>query len=550
MGKFKYELLVVDDHPHQVKSISGLIQETGLPIDQVHTAYSGKEALEILQAKSIDILLTDIRMPEISGIDLIGHIRKASMPVKCILLSGYADFEYAQQALELQTSKYLMKPVAADELVASLQTVIDEIEQEKIARERQHKLQYSFREHLPILREQLLQNLIRGKQFPKSALITKLDTMDLPLFYGDVVAFMVIKLEDDFGGYNEFDLSLVYYAVFNLAQEIFGESYFLWRAIDAPAKLCILIKPLLQTDEEDKEPSEHTLHQIEIRAKELQRKVYQYLHYIISIGLVKKWARFPGELPDVYEKGKLILRGNVGKAVGFFTSIADLPEPVMNGNLVSMHQAPTLLHLMESKRWDQAKERLDKVFQELSQKQGNYEDYAREAFYTICGSFQFAAHKSGKRLNDVLGELSRKMIEGHIMLDMESFKKWVFDCLEQFKLHFQNENHFHYVGIVDKIHTFIEHNLNKDLSLKCISDEIGLHPAYISKIYKQETGENLSEYLLKYRMELSANLLRHSKEKVYVIGAKVGYQTPHYFNKVFVKYYGMTPQQYRNSVGD
>lgn len=111
-------VLLVDDHPHLVEHLSTVIPWAELGVSRVFTGCSGDEALETIRNNRIDILVTDIRMPGMDGLQLIGQARKLRPELDCILLSGYGEFQYAQKAIELQAFRYLLKPVRPDEFVS------------------------------------------------------------------------------------------------------------------------------------------------------------------------------------------------------------------------------------------------------------------------------------------------------------------------------------------------------------------------------------------------------------------------------------------------
>src|SRR5690606_24992553 len=111
-----FRILIVDDEPSVVDAISQTMPWQELDVEEVFTAYSAREALRIIEHQFIDIVLTDIRMPGMDGIELIHTIRSYSNRVQFILLTGYAEFEYAQQALRMQAADYLLKPVRDEAL--------------------------------------------------------------------------------------------------------------------------------------------------------------------------------------------------------------------------------------------------------------------------------------------------------------------------------------------------------------------------------------------------------------------------------------------------
>ncbi|GIQ69625.1 hypothetical protein XYCOK13_24490 [Xylanibacillus composti] len=537
-----FNLLIVDDHPYQVDSIVYTVEQSSLDVGAIYKAHSAAEALEWMKRETIHIVITDIRMPEISGIGLIERIRQTSKQVKCILLSSYADFEYAQQALELQTSKYLMKPVKTHELIETLQNVMEQLRAEQEAEQTMQQTIYTFRENLPILRERLLQKLLSGENVPKSELTHKLSAYNLPFEVGDNVALAVFQLEDDLTGYNEYDVSLLMYAVSNIAEEVFGDCFDVWHTRFTAKRLVMLAKTA--GHKQIYQPQG----QLERKAKELQRLVYRYLKHMLSVGVLHSWRRFPEDLAVSYEKAKRLLRSQEGKAAGFFAGVEDLPDPTLQGLIESLYAQPSLMTLLETGRWQDARARLEIIFAELEQKWMCSSEYLSEAFFIIAGTFQFVAHKNGKRLIDVIGVSDHALIQEYIHWDLSAFRSWVLRSLERLQILAASTSYDQNRSLIQRIHQFIETNLEKDVSLQSISEAVGLHPSYVSKVYREETGLTLSDYLLQYRLEYSAELLRNTDCKVYEVSSRVGYQTPHYFIKLFKKAYGMTPQQFRNTL--
>ncbi|MGG6309340.1 response regulator transcription factor [Paenibacillus macerans] len=537
-----FQILVVDDHPHQVDSIIRLIEDSALPCGKVHGAYSARESMDLLDKHPIDVVITDIRMPEISGIELIEHIRRTSSSIRCILLSGFAEFEYAQKALQLQTSKYLMKPVDSDELVETLEKLFADIEREREEDRSYQKMLYTLRENLPILREQLLRDLLRGMMIPREELVHKLAAYEIPMDYGDSFMTAVLQMEDDLAGYTEYDTSLIIYAVTKMAEELLAGHFCLWYTRWGSRQVVFLIKP------REDEVSESGFTRLENEAKELQRQVYKILKHIVSIGIVKQNAVFPAELLQVYEKTRMVIGNHDGKIASFFAAVTETEFKAPAGSIASLHQAPTFMQLLETDRWTLAGEKLNEIFTELEAKSGVSDEYLQEAFYIIAGSFHFVAHQHGHRLSSLIGELNVGLLRGHIQQDLKTFKSWAFRSLDKMASYLGKKQQEGSLSLVHRIRQYVASHLDCDLSLQAISDAVGLHPAYLSKVYKEQTGENLSDYILKYRMEQAVGYLKQTDCRIYEVAAMVGYLTPHYFIKQFKKYYGITPQHYRDAL--
>ncbi len=130
-----YTLLLVDDHKHLVESMMTTIDWKKLGIEDVYGAYSGDEALACIRTQSIDVLVTDIRMPGLSGLELIEQARQLHEGIVCILLTGYSEFQYAKRAIELQAIQYLLKPVRDEELLAAAADAISRVQERRSSEE-------------------------------------------------------------------------------------------------------------------------------------------------------------------------------------------------------------------------------------------------------------------------------------------------------------------------------------------------------------------------------------------------------------------------------
>jgi two-component system, response regulator YesN len=221
----------------------------------------------------------------------------------------------------------------------------------------------------------------------------------------------------------------------------------------------------------------------------------------------------------------------------------------ISSSLKSPYRPPLLTHFIEAGKWDKAAERLEDIFTELAEKWSESPEYAHEAFYFFMSTFHYMAHNSGRQLGEILEPENYGPIEGGIPdRSLKQLKEWVlfaWNRLREDTLHNTKDTRSF---IVKRIHQYIEENISQDLTLQTLSEYVNLHPTYLSKMYKMETGNSLSEYLQKYRMEIAANLLRNSNEKIYEIATRTGYMTPHYFIKLFKNHFGMTPQEYRESI--
>src|SRR5690606_22503379 len=171
-----------------------------------------------------------------------------------------------------------------------------------------------------------------------------------------------------------------------------------------------------------------------------------------------------------------------------------------------------------------------------------------EVYHILAGSFAFIIHKNGKQISEVLPSESYRYFQAPNYTTAQQLLDWSKRTLYYIREDTEQELKDNHSSIVRSVKSFVDRNLAADVSLPAIADHVHLHPVYLSKIYKLETGEALTAYVYRLRMEKAAYYLRTSTAKVFEIAEWVGYNNTAYFIRVFKKYYDVTPQEYRDNL--
>lgn len=533
-----YQLLIVDDQPDLVEDLATMLPWSGIGIGAVYQAGSGMEALDIMSVTPIDIVITDIRMPGLSGLDLIAQIRESWSHVKCILLSGYNDFEYAQQALKSQASDYLLKPVEDEELLKAVGAAIAELDSRWREVASHQGAIATLRDNMPIVRSHLLGSLTKGQRYSTEELERRLAMVDLPLAAGAPVHMLLLRMEDYFNDQSESDSSLFQFAICNIADEIFSEDSRLWYTRDEYGYFVFLILPQAGAAPDDAG--------IEQKLAHLQHYVKLYLKGTVSIVLSQQIS-FPGDLAATYENLVGSFRQRIGSERDFlFTLAGEVAEPGGQANTLSqLYQPPLLYHLLEAGQWEQARGKLAAIFGELEHKRGDSHEHILETYYAIASSLSYSIHKNKLWMADILGAEFNRMLGGPHFHTISQLRSWTEEAVDAFRARMNDRAQDSRSGIIQKVQDYAVRHLDT-ASLQSIADHVYLNPSYLSKVYKLETGEGISEYLSRMKMETAAHMLRSSGDKIYEIAARVGYQKTSYFIKVFKDRYGITPQEFRD----
>jgi len=541
-------ILLVDDEPYAVDDLAITMPWEQLGIESVHKAYSADEALEVLRRTPIDIMVTDITMPGMSGIELAGIVRRHWKQTKVLLLSGYAEFEYAQQALAHGVSDYLTKPISDEELARKLQAVIDGIRQEWSIVASYERAVSTFEEHLPLLRNNLLRDLIQGNRYSGRQLAAKLSKLQLPFADQDRIALLTVRLEESYHQFTTDDMFLFEYAIDNIARELFGSEFVLWNCKDEFDHLVYIVKPAGTAAPEGSggvrsETGERFYDRLALLAEDLQRSVEQYLRDGISI-VMSREGRFPEDLAALYQSAVTTLQKRIGSDRGYFMTLDKEPEAYDIPALVQLYEPPSFIHLFESGRWQAVRDKLALVFEELQRKHGDTEEHLREIYSQISTACYYVVHKNGKLLADVAGvELANQLPFRSPAL----LREWIEAVTERIQQNAEAEIKDTRKELVRAVGDYIDAHLDS-VTLQAIADHVSLHPVYLSKVYKLETTHSISETIYRKKMESAAYMLRDKRLKIYEIASKLGYSNAQYFIKVFKDHSGFTPQEYRDRI--
>lgn len=535
-------LLIVDDEPGVVDTIAYTIDWEKLDILTVHKAYSAKEAASILAEHAVDILIADIYMPGMSGIELAAYVHHHHKHIRCVLLSGHAEFEYAQQAMQYGVSGYLLKPAADEEIVEVVGKLAGQIREEWQEVVSRSRVVNTLKESLPMLKDKLLNELLSGKT-GEHTLLNLLELYELPFRFGDPICMMLIRMEESLPEYNQRDFFLLEYAILNIASEMFNDDYDLWSCKDENGHLVLLAREKGGHPPEQGERDREDRRKFDLLAQQLQRNIGVYLKRVVSI-IVSKWGIFPGDSGLLYRQIIGQIRNRLANESGCFLPGDLLEEIAVHQPLQQLYETPSLPHLLDSRQWEEYRAKLDTVIRLMKGMSNLSEEHVREAYTVISGSFYYYAHRHNRLLSDLAG--GSAVLERAVR-SVQQLSEWAGYMLDKIQGSDQAEQRSSKEKLTMRIKDYVARNLGS-ASLQTIADAVYLHPVYLSRLYKAETGEGISEYIHKQRMTKAAQLLQSPSTKIYEISESLGYKNAAYFSKVFREQYGMTPQEFRDQL--
>lgn len=533
-----FQLLIVDDEPSVVDTLAHTFPWPELGIEEVLCAYSGRQALELVKRHVIDIVITDIRMPGMDGIQLIEQIRKFSTSTQIVILTGYEEFGYAKRALQLDAADYLLKPVSDESLTETIRKLTRKLTVQGEEAALHQRAAQLLREHQPALKSELLAKLLEGGSYGDAE---SLPLIDIPFASGEQVTLVLVRLEGQFAQYNRRDRLLIEYSIVNMAEETFGSFYQLWTCRDRHDYIVLTLCP----KEISEDGGDDAL--LPRLCSQLQSHVARFLHGDVSI-VVGNPVAFPAGLAAGYQSVVKTMRRRIGKDVGLLMTVNDIIENQSVPILKTLHEPPSLLHLFEAGRWEEVGSKLSAVFDELDQVWNDSPELLAELYHAVAFACYHYAHTNGETLSQLFDRIGETdgMPEQAKLLSVNRMREWTFRlCL---KLSQENTEDIRSsrASVINQVKDYIHTHLADNVSLYALSDQVNLHPVYLSKIFKLETGEGIKEYSHRLRMEKAVHLIKNSDLKIYEITKEVGYLNTPYLIKVFKKEFGVTPQEYRD----
>jgi two-component system, response regulator YesN len=520
-----YRVIIVDDEALVRKGLRETIEWDALDLEISGEACNGSEALDLIRTVRPDILITDIKMPVMDGLELIRQIKNLELKIKIIILSGFSDYKFLKEAINYGVESYLLKPIDNDELISILKSMVNKIEKE-IYSALQHQ------EGILVLKNntlnRLITNMISEKELKEKALL-----LDIKLG-GNQFQVAVAEIDE-----TEQDTSLEYNSqpntlkVLNVCEEFIGNTGLEVVFTNLTGKVVFLFS-------NSGYPLE--LKGIKSILLEIIKAINQYMELSISIGVGYRVE----SMEEVYKSYKSALKClDYGFAVEnegiiLHDYIDEIKTNLSSTNLVNFQLIENYI------RFGKRKELIiyiEEFFNEFIRSKnvsvGNIRNMVIQTVFHIVKILDVINQESSKTTKKL--EVNYEDILS--FKKYEDFKFWLRSFCERAMDTTMNNVHRNTCKYVKDTIDFIGDNYNQDISLKLVSDKIYVNASYLGQIFKKEIGESFTDYVNNYRIQKAKELLTTTNMKVYEISLKVGFTDTHYFIKIFKKYTGMNPSE-------
>ena len=517
-----YKLLIVDDEKMIRMGIKNGIDWGALGIHGVYTAASAMEALEVIEKEQPQVMLTDISMSEMSGLDLMEKIRSrySEDEMRILVLTGYDKFEYARQCLQMRVQNFLLKPVDEEELSAAVREQIELLEELRIKREQDHASLRTEGSKRQAAMERFMRDLVHQRLgqdtlcYPQELVADRKKQMQIAILIPEM----------NMGKQGESDRDFKQLTIKNICMDLMDARRAGITFSDDDGKIVLAV---------------------------------------YTFGTEKNVTEWLEELSSILEnecdiRPRVVLGSEAEGLDRLFVSYNDAA------------------HLLEEEREgfreivkfgsEQTKERLiHDIYQEFKQgmmaniADGNRVMHIYEKFCQATKSYNLSRVQVQKWCFDVAagiyftsvtetGEAVDSRVESLMKALVGADRDEILEMTSAFikKLVFKEENERH--EIIVRARRFIDEHLEADLSVARLAEQFYVSPNYFSRLFKRVMNEGCNEYIVKKRIEKSRILLETTTIKAGKIALMVGYNDTNYFSLAFKKHTGMSPTKYRETL--
>ncbi|GAA0136783.1 response regulator transcription factor [Paenibacillus sp. YSY-4.3] len=520
-----YKVLLADDEMLDLEGLKRFIPWSELGLEVIDAVSNGFAACEVIKHRPVDILVTDINMPNMSGLELARKAIEKKPDIRIVFVSGYQDFHYVKQALSMKACSYVLKPVDDDELIASLQTIRQELELEGKRKEAEEH----YQSMIPMAKNELLIRLLEGElQGDESEVLTKLAAANGLFALQGPLRAAVIEM-DDLNWRNQ------------SRPEEAGQSDDLLQEMNKLLLECGMqhacklskrrLAVIIQGD----------------RVNECFAALYDAVNSKLAIPMTIGLGEPVQEislLPQSYKQALEALDGKMFIGRGHIIKYEEVRRtPEMKDARTLDIRLDALFKAMSNYELVKIHDEIDNLFQSVSTLRSKFTIY-NLAIYIV---FKLEHYLStlDEDLSKMLGfELSNLDIV--LKFDMmDDIRSWLVRKAFEISETLRRRESSQCSRLIRDILSTMQEQMHENITLKDIAHKFSFSPNYLGHLFKEEVGKTFSEMLVQLRMEQACELLRNPKLKIYEVADQVGYRYIPYFSRQFKETYGMTPMEFR-----
>lgn len=523
-----YKLLIVDDERIVRLGLRNIIEWEDMGVELVGEAKDGREALDLIDEYGVQLLVTDLKMPNMDGIELIKVLKEKDFDGKILVLSNYDDFALVKEAMKLGVFDYMLKiTMDVKEFATVLENMVTSLDEEKKQKAENVDVMIQARRGERLFREKALRALLLEKPLNEQWVSDKILEHELQISKGSnqVVYLQLDALEGALESQKIKDVQLLSFSIKNILSDILhgrteGE------IIDISDKEFVVIVP-----------EEHHIEDLGALAKRISYLLNMYINISVSTLLTESKRK---DLYSVIQNCRKYILCKFYEGPGL---LHQLNEKKMIYDMEVYYEE--LMALIKASMYKKDYKAIKNCFLEILAKGKERYTYPAIIKNTSLMLMNYILNMSKESLGSNYENIDDKLNNVEFMEDFSKRLTTILDTIE-------NSINLDSAGgdVISQIEGYINLHIHKKITLKQVAEYVHLNASYLSRLFKQSKGVSFIDYCNRLKIDKAKEIMTYENLSVQEVGQRIGINDPYYFNKVFKKYAGVSPSNYKVSLNE
>lgn len=510
-------MIIVDDEPFIIEGLKHIIDWEEYDIELVGTASNGFEALELIKKTAPNLLITDIKMPKMNGLDLIKKVKELDLNTRFIILSGYDDYEYLKESIKLGIENYLLKPINCEELEDIVENIRNKLDHQNLQN------LYSSKD-FDIIKNNILYRWVTGS-ISQTELLERASLLDIRVEYPQYIVCLLRLLQNG-------DVDSNWNSYGQKAMEICMSAT---KSFNSVTVFCTPENHIVFITNDLESSYRLARHCIDSLNNFLN------VNCLFTIGSIEYDSTL---VSRSYYRALELQQYSLIMPANSILEHNNFMNSSMSNRIYGIIDYDEICKLVASKNTDSLISYIDNTFEAIK----HVKDVTPESVKNTAAELFFCIINASRQMFEAKCSIHQLDFSFSSIFKMESLD----NICEILKINaaklinaiIEKDNSIS--PVIKRIFEYVKLNYSKDICLKSMAKDFNSNPNYLGQLFKEETGRYFSDYLNIVRINKAKELLQNTDKNIKDISISVGYKDVNYFYRIFKKYTGISPSEFRN----
>lgn len=535
-----FKVLIIDDEAIIRKGLKNIIHWKQYDCEVAGEASDGVEGRSLIQQLMPDIIITDIKMPGIDGLAMIREVKALIPNCKIVILTGYRDFDYVHEAMKLGAFDFVLKPSKIEDLTSVIHRAVKELRFQKDRAEEIDKLRRIFEQNIPVLREKLLYDVFYEINADQDEVRMRMELLNLK-----IGRFILVVAENDSeqegGQVSPYDKHLYTFGVMNTFEEVFSDTFRVISISLSANGTGFVIQPLYEKDNYTEDINDKCVY--------LQEIICNCFGFTVSFAVSSPGngvMELPLKLRECREA--LVHKIYMGSgAVIFYNDLNVFFKWESYSRLEKYLKA--LPEAVKSGDEKMVSARLNDIFRHTENLTTVNMDYLHHLYWSTIlsiNSIGVSVVRADHGKKDEVKDISKAYKHIEKCKNLQELNGMLKETALRVACKVNSFNHQSIKLFLRKAVDFLYEHYMEPVTLNEVAEYTFVSTSYISRMFKKCLGKNFVDFLNEIRIQKAKELLKDVRYKTYEVAEMVGIPDAHYFSRLFKRYEGVTPTEYRD----